>query len=42
MHLANDDERAESIEEMLGELNEDLRKMAYKMFKAIIKTLKEQ
>jgi len=41
MHLENNEERAASIEDMLHELSEDSRKMAYKMIKAIIKTLKD-
>jgi len=41
MHLENNDERTASIEEMLRELNEESKKVAYKMIKAIIKTLKD-
>jgi transcriptional regulator with XRE-family HTH domain len=41
LHLENNDERNLNIEAMIRELDEDSRKMAYKMIKAIIKTLKE-
>ena len=41
LHLENDGERAMNIEEMLKELDKDSRKMAYKMIKAIINTLKD-
>ncbi len=40
LHLENDDERVVNIEEMIKELDEDSRKIAYKMIKAIINTLK--
>jgi transcriptional regulator with XRE-family HTH domain len=39
-HLENDEVRALSIEEMLKELDEDSRKLAYKLIRATIKTLK--
>jgi transcriptional regulator with XRE-family HTH domain len=39
-HLENDDERVMHIEEMLKELDEDSRKLAYKLIRATIKTLK--
>jgi transcriptional regulator with XRE-family HTH domain len=41
LHLENDDECSRNIEEMIKELDEESRKIAYKMIKAIIKTLKE-
>lgn len=41
LHLENDAESARDIEEMIGELDNDSRKIAYKMIKAIIKALKE-
>ena len=41
LHLGNNDERVANIEEMLKELDEDSRKIAYKMIKAIINTLKD-
>ena len=40
LHLENDDERVVNIEEMIKELDEDSWKIAYKMIKAIINTLK--
>lgn len=40
LHLEIDDEHAVNIEEMIKDLDEDSRKIAYKMIKAIINTLK--
>jgi transcriptional regulator with XRE-family HTH domain len=40
-HLKNNDERIVSIEEMVKELDKDSRKLAYRMIKAIIMTLKD-
>ncbi|NVN92114.1 MAG: helix-turn-helix transcriptional regulator [Desulfuromonadales bacterium] len=39
-HLENDEVRTASIEEMLKELDEETRKLAYKLIRATIKTLK--
>jgi len=40
-HLENDDELAVNVEEMFKELDEDLRKLAYKLIRNVIKTLQE-
>ena len=41
VHLESGSERARSIEEMIMELDDGSQKMAYKLIKAIIESLKE-
>lgn len=40
-HLNDETERAQSIEEMLKELNEDSQKKAFKIITSVIKSFKE-
>lgn len=41
MHLDDADECAQGIEEMIKKLDEDSQRLAYKIFKGIVKSLKE-
>ncbi|MDY0300797.1 MAG: helix-turn-helix transcriptional regulator [Trichlorobacter sp.] len=41
MHLADEFEQVGSIEQMLGELDRDVRKKAFKVITAVIKSFKE-
>jgi len=41
MHLEDETERAQNIEEMLKELSEDSQKKAFKIIKSVIKSFKD-